>query len=111
MPMHAELLWDIDEGVLILGDDIEFKTSEPMKIVKWLNSLGVTVHFTNQEEGTKTIYVAEEDEDEYEDQPDTMLKVKGITYRCECGANVFKKSKKTPALYRCNGCRNILISE
>ncbi len=41
------LTWDIDEGTLVLGDDIEVKTDDPKKIVKWLTDAGATVHLTD----------------------------------------------------------------
>lgn len=35
---------------------------------------------------------------------DTMLNVGGKPFRCECGANVFKRRTDDPLRIRCNGC-------
>lgn len=48
----ARVLWDADEGVLVLGDDIEIKTSEPMQVVRYLVSLGVPVEYVDHDQGT-----------------------------------------------------------
>lgn len=33
-----------------------------------------------------------------------MLKLDGVTYRCECGCNVFRPHIHRKGRYRCNGC-------
>lgn len=104
------LTWDIDEGVLVLGDDIEVKIDDPMKVVRWLNLAGATVVFTDHNGGTIVTYEPEINED-FKGQDDVMLKVRGQSFRCECGSNVFKKSKTSDNLYRCNGCEDLLVSE
>lgn len=37
---------------------------------------------------------------------DVMLYVEGseMAFRCECGANVFRKLEGKPVYYKCNGC-------
>ena len=39
----------------------------------------------------------------------TMLKIEGITFRCECGGNVFSKLENRK--YRCNSCRAMYTGE
>lgn len=41
--------------------------------------------------------------------PQTMLKIEGRTFRCECGCNVFTKTEIAgePSLYTCNSCETI----
>lgn len=35
---------------------------------------------------------------------DVMLRVGGTSFRCECGANVFRHDAGKAKAYRCNGC-------
>lgn len=41
--------------------------------------------------------------------PNTMLKIEGKTFRCNCGANVFKRVGEKR--YICNGCQEEYIGE
>jgi hypothetical protein len=46
---------------------------------------------------------------------DFMPKVNGVTFRCECGCNVFRKSiaksKDGCHWYQCNSCRAVYVGE
>lgn len=56
-----------------------------------------------QAEGKDELPVPVRDEDGALKQ--TMLKVNGKRFRCECGCNVFHQPDSTrPHIYECNGC-------
>lgn len=40
---------------------------------------------------------------------DLILKLDGQTYRCGCGANVFKRVAENEAVRLCNGCHAVYI--
>ncbi len=38
-------------------------------------------------------------------EDDYMPRVQGVTFRCECGCNVFRKATHDEAVYVCNACK------
>lgn len=48
---------------------------------------------------------------EMTEKKDTVCRVNGKLFRCDCGCNVFRKLLKAPLRYRCNSCRGIFEAE
>lgn len=46
-----KILWDVDEGRLIIGNDIEVPTTNPMEIVRFFVDLGLTVIYEDYDAG------------------------------------------------------------
>jgi hypothetical protein len=42
---------------------------------------------------------------------DLMLKVNGVSFRCSCGCNVFRRFCNNPLRYICNSCRETYTGE
>ncbi len=42
---------------------------------------------------------------------DFMPRINGVTFRCSCGCNVFRKLVKRPEVYVCNSCGDRYVGE
>jgi len=106
----VEILWDVDDGVLIIGDDIEFRTTEPLKFVNWLRAVGVPVKYRDHDRGAEVLlgalpYVPK---GEY-NGPKVQLKIEGALHYCVlCNNDSFRKNEKTWHLYKCVSCTNLV---